>query len=271
MINRPEMKMRAKASMKNAKPTIYIITLVLMAINYAISALSLKLNFPGLSIAEILEATYGGGDATALYYSMMNASGVGSMLDTLLSLMLGIVTIGFSLCCITISRSEKASVGMLFDPFAYFLKCIWLNILIGLKVMAWTLLFIVPGIIAAYRYRFAIYCFIDNPDMSASECIRESCEITNGHKGELFVLDLSFIGWSILTAIPFVSIFVMPYMETTNAHYYNELTNWTPDYTSGDSGTGDVCEVSEHCEVCEPSEDKTDDGYFDSSKEPWDQ
>ena len=134
MINRPEMKARAKVSMKNAK-NIYLVTLVLLIINFAISALSLKLNYPGLTLSEIFNAVYGDGDAEALYYSMMNSSGIATLLDVILSFMLSIVTIGFSLCCISISRSESINVGMLFDPFAYFLKCIWLNILIGLHIV----------------------------------------------------------------------------------------------------------------------------------------
>lgn len=248
MINRPEMKARAKASMKNAK-NIYLVTLVLLVINFAISALSLKLNYPGLTLSEIFNAVYGNGDAEALYYSMMNSSGIASLFDIILNIMLSIVTIGFSLCCISISRSESINVGMLFDPFAYFLKCIWLNILIGIKVFLWSLLLVVPGIIAAYRYRFAIYCFIDDPDLTASECIARSCELTNGHKGELFVLDLSFIGWSLLTVIPFVSVFVMPYMETTNAHFYNEISGYTP----------------------EVSEDTSTPGGYDNYRDPWEQ
>ncbi len=250
MINRREMKLRAKDSMRNAK-NIYIIALVMIVINVAISGLSLKLNYPGLSIAEIFNAAYGNGNAEALYYAMLNSSNMAGFLDILLNIMLGIVSIGFSLCCISISRSESVNVGMLFDPFAYFLKCLWLNILIGIKVFLWSMLLVIPGIIAAYRYRFALYCFIDDPDLTASECIAKSCELTSGHKGELFILDLSFIGWGLLSAIPFVSIFVLPYIETTNAHYYNELSGY-------------VTEISEDAP-------RSGEGQYDNSKDPWQQ
>ena len=242
------MKLRARASMKNAK-TIYVAALIFFILNYAISALSLKLNYPGLTISEIFNAVYGNGNAEALYYAMLNSSNMAGVLDILLNIMLSIVTIGFSLFCISISRSESISVAMLFDPFAYFLKCIWLNILISIKVFLWSLLLVVPGIIAAYRYHFAIYCFIDDPDLSASECIRRSCELTDGYKWQLFVLDLSFIGWGLLSAIPFVSVFVLPYIETTTAHFYNEISGYTP----------------------EIAEDTSAPGGFDNTKDPWEQ
>jgi len=73
--------------------------------------------------------------------------------------------------------------------------------------------------------------------------------MTDGQKADLFYLDLSFIGWSLLTIIPFVSIFVMPYMETTNAHFYNEISGYTP----------------------EVSEDTSTPGGYDNYKEPWDE
>ncbi len=85
------------------------------------------------------------------------------------------------------------------------------------------MLFIIPGIVASYKYRMAIYIQIDNPEYSASECIRISKEMMMGHKAELFVLELSFIGWALLTIIPFVSLYVLPYIETTTANFYNVL------------------------------------------------
>ena len=102
-----------------------------------------------------------------------------------------------------------------------------LQILSGIFIFLWSLLLVVPGIIAAYRYRQAIYILIDHPEMSVLECISESKRLMKGHKWELFVLDLSFIGWMILSAPPvlglFVSIYTTPYTGLTYALYYEAL------------------------------------------------
>ena len=71
-----------------------------------------------------------------------------------------------------------------------------LNLLITLKVIAWSLLFVIPGIVAAYRYSMATYIMAENPGMQATEAIERSKALMDGRKGDLFCLDLSFIGWA---------------------------------------------------------------------------
>lgn len=106
------------------------------------------------------------------------------------------------------------------DGFSHFLRLIALNLLEGLFVFLWSLLFIIPGIVAAYRYRLAIYLLLEHPEMRVMDCIRESKRLMYGRKGELFILDLSFLGWYLLTIIPFASVYVTPYIQTTRAGYY---------------------------------------------------
>ena len=71
--------------------------------------------------------------------------------------------------------------------------------------------------------RQALYLLLDHPEMGVTECIRESKRLMRGHKAELFILDLSFIGWALLSVIPFVSIYTIPYTEATYALYYCQL------------------------------------------------
>lgn len=79
-------------------------------------------------------------------------------------------------------------------------------------VFLWSLLFIIPGIIAGYRYRFALYNLCENPEMGVMEALNMSKAQTRGHKWELFVLDLSFLGWIILCGLTLgiLSIWIMP-------------------------------------------------------------
>ena len=147
----------------------------------------------------------------------------GVLLIVAISLMSLMMAVGFTIYCMNVCQFRKAGFGNLFDGFAFFFKVLWLFILMAIFVYLWSLLLIVPGIIASYRYRMALYIMIDNPHMSALECIRASKQMMDGRKGELFVLDLSFLGWYLLALIPFATIWVTPYTEITNVNYYLAL------------------------------------------------
>jgi uncharacterized membrane protein len=89
-------------------------------------------------------------------------------------------------------------------------------------IFLWSLLLIIPGIIKAYAYRMVPYILADNPNIGASKAIALSNEMTMGHKFDMFVLDLSFIGWYLLgsLALGVGALFVMPYENATNAELY---------------------------------------------------
>ena len=81
----------------------------------------------------------------------------------------------------------------------------------------WSLLFIIPGIIAGYRYRFALYNLCENPEMGVMEALNMSKAQTRGHKWELFVLDLSFLGWELLCTLPMLIGFSLVFFFTHSA------------------------------------------------------
>ncbi len=121
---------------------------------------------------------------------------------------------------------EKMEVGNLFKGFT---DDIGGNIVLGLLVtlftVLWSLLFIVPGIIKAYAYSMAFYVKSDHPEYGWKECIDESQRIMNGHKMDLFVLHLSFIGWGIVGALCLGvgTLWVQAYMSATTAHFYESI------------------------------------------------
>lgn len=95
-----------------------------------------------------------------------------------------------------------------------------------LFVFLWSLLFIIPGIIASYKFRLVPYILAENPDMTWKEALDMSKEEMDGHKMDAFVLDLSFIGWGILSLFTcgILSIFyVTPYIHASQAAFYREL------------------------------------------------
>ena len=95
---------------------------------------------------------------------------------------------------------------------------------LALLALALIIAGIVLELIAYYRYAMCFFILLDAPDKSAFQCLRESREMTRGYKGKLFVLDLSFLGWMLLSAIPFVILYTLPYMQVTQANYYRTLS-----------------------------------------------
>ena len=108
------------------------------------------------------------------------------------------------------------------------------NIVLGLLTMLytflWTLLFVIPGIVKSYAYSMAYYIKADNPTYTATQAIEESQKIMRGHKFELFILDLSFIGWYIVGILCFGigTLWVSAYHEAARAEFYQTLAYETP-------------------------------------------
>lgn len=92
----------------------------------------------------------------------------------------------------------------------------------GILIFLWTLLLIIPGIVKSYAYRMVPYILSDNPNIGYKRAIELSNEMTYGHKFDIFVLDLSFLGWYLLGLLALVIgvFFVMPYENATRGELY---------------------------------------------------
>lgn len=104
------------------------------------------------------------------------------------------------------SRECEVREGLL-GRFSIWGKALWLYVLMGVKIALWSLLFVIPGIVAALRYSMAPYYLAENPDLSAGEAIEKSKAAMRDNKLAYFMLQLSFVGWSLLTS--FAQIFLM--------------------------------------------------------------
>ena len=104
-----------------------------------------------------------------------------------------------------------------------------MQLLVSIYTALWTLLFIIPGIIKGISYAMSYFVLIDNPEFTATQAIAESQRLMNGHKADYFMLQLSFSGWILLSILTcgIGFIFLVPYMETTNAHFYQTLKEET--------------------------------------------
>ena len=136
-----------------------------------------------------------------------------------------------SLCMIFLglTKNEDISVGDAFKGFNITGKAVWLNIITNFFVFLWSLLLVIPGIIKVFSYAAAPFILADNPELTAREALSESKRIMDGHKFDLFVLQLSFFWWYILSAITFgiAYIYVVPYFQATMANFYNDIKDKT--------------------------------------------
>ena len=96
----------------------------------------------------------------------------------------------------------------------------------NLFLALWALLFIVPGIIKAYSYRMVPYILKEHPEYSGTKAITLSRQMMNGHKADAFVLDLSFLGWALLSVLTVGILhlfYVGPYIQATDAELYEAV------------------------------------------------
>ena len=113
-----------------------------------------------------------------------------------------ILASGFALYCMGIRRHEVTEYGTLFDGFSFTGKIVALNFIMSFFIFLWSTLFLIPGVIAYYRYRFALYNLYDDPELGVMEALEMSKRQTRGWKLELFKLDLSYLGWLALSLLP---------------------------------------------------------------------
>ncbi|MCL2053747.1 MAG: DUF975 family protein [Oscillospiraceae bacterium] len=127
----------------------------------------------------------------------------------------------------TAIHKERCDFSLMFDPFR---ENYWSNLgcmlLRNIYIFLWSLLLIVPGIIKTYAYLMTEYIKYENPHIPAERAIKLSCIMTEGHKMELFLLHLSFIGWFLLSGLTIHIlgvVYVFPYYYAAQAFAYEEL------------------------------------------------
>ena len=139
---------------------------------------------------------------------------------------MGILAYGCAVLAIAAVRGG-AQAFQVFSGFRWPLlpRTVAISILRILIVMVGLFLFILPGILAIYSYRMAYMLLADNPDWSPIRALQESRKLMQSHRWRLFCLDASFFGWFLLMLVTggLAGIFVLPYFETANAAFYEDL------------------------------------------------
>lgn len=148
---------------------------------------------------------------------------VGLTLNIIGLLVYGSLQVGVSRFSLKLAHKDPTTqFNDLFSGFDVFIKALVMNFIIWICIFVGTILFVIPGIILGIMLSQANYILAQNPEKSAIECIKESARIMKGYKFDYFVLELSFIGWSILCVLSFGIgfLWLVPYFEITLTNFY---------------------------------------------------
>lgn len=133
--------------------------------------------------------------------------------------------LGMSMFVLNISNKKEASISQIFDGFKNFWNSIWTYLLMVLFVLLWSLLLIVPGIIAGLAYSMTFFILVENKEIKPLEALRKSKELMKGNKWKLFCLSWRFFGWALLCILTAgIGFFwLMPYMNVSFAKFYEDI------------------------------------------------
>lgn len=156
--------------------------------------------------------------------SLLSTTGVGSFVT-------GLVSLGYISLYLSILRGKTPTFEGSISAVTENIGTKFVStLLVMLYTFLWSLLFIIPGIIKSYSYAMTPYILLDRPELSATDAIKESEKMMDGHKMDLFILDLSFIGWILLSMLTcgILVLYVEPYMMATKSAFYLELKGPDP-------------------------------------------
>ena len=138
----------------------------------------------------------------------------------------GVLQLGYARFLLRQHDGKPTEFDDLFSQFDRFGTGFAQHFLRSLYTLLWSLLLIVPGIIAALSYAMTPFILEEHPELTANEAIRRSKELMRGHKTDLFILELTFIGWSLLCILTLNlgHIALNPYKNAAYAVFYREIT-----------------------------------------------
>jgi len=172
---------------------------------------------------EALSGRWGLALGTFILYMLIMAASGTVFIGTLL--IGGAFAVGISTFGLSIARKEEARLEMIFSGFKNFGNALILYLLIAIFVFLWTLLLIIPGIIAQISYAMAYFIMSDEPNIGAMDAINKSKKMMYGYKWKYFCLCCRFIGWFILgvLSLGIGFLWIVPYLNISFAEFYEDV------------------------------------------------
>lgn len=138
-----------------------------------------------------------------------------------------IVGVGYSRYNLTLlQREREPETNELFAYFKHWKAIAVTGLLRGLYIFLWSLLLVIPGIIASYNYAMVPYILTENPELPASEALERSKAMMLGNRWRLFCLQCSFLGWGLLNILTLGigSLWLIPYTKAAEADFFREIS-----------------------------------------------
>ena len=137
----------------------------------------------------------------------------------------GVMEIGKARYHLNLIDGAAARFDDLFSAFPQFLAALVMRLVRGLLITLGMLLLVIPGVMLVFSYAAAPYIMAQDPECEGLEALRRSRELMKGNRMELFLLDLSFIGWDLLSLLTLGigSLFLNPYKEAARASFFRHI------------------------------------------------
>lgn len=241
-----DLKVKARSFLSHARPSPLFVGIVAAGVIVGLQQLEQYVTGYAKryeSMMSAYEAYMSNGDMEALLNAAQGSqmSFVQGALSVLLQLMVLMVTVGVIIYAFSVIRYRQGSYGNLLDGLPVLMCVLVYQLLSGLFIFLWSLLLVVPGIMAAYSYRMGLYLLLDHPELTPGQCLKLSRKMMQGHRMELFLLDVSFLGWTaglyvvsmgmsvagmglggVILTLP-LQAFVLMYVQFTEFLFYERL------------------------------------------------
>lgn len=137
----------------------------------------------------------------------------------------GPMNLGAATFALNFARGKKAEIADVLAGFNNFIESIIAFLLILVYTALWSLLFVIPGIVAALSYSQTFFIMADDKKIKAVDAMKKSREMMNGYKGKLFRLGFRFTGWFLLSVLTcgIGFLWLMPYIQVTFANFYEDI------------------------------------------------
>ncbi|MBT4916622.1 MAG: DUF975 family protein [Formosa sp.] len=147
------------------------------------------------------------------------------ILNVLTIIVSGPIVLGISIFSLNISRNKDAKIEQLFEGFRNFGTSILAYVLMVLFIILWTILLIIPGIIAAISYSMTFFIIAEDETIGAYDALKKSKEMMNGHKWKFFCLGFSFFGWFLLSifTLGIGLLWLAPYVNVSYVKFYDDI------------------------------------------------
>ena len=220
-----EYKNEALAALKgNWAPAVLATAVFLLVVTLVVAPSEVPLFSGTISDLNAMMAT---GDIEGImnfYSNMTSWSSLGSLLQVFVY---SVVSLGFMNAFLKLLREgdDRLTANTFRIAFRNYWHKVWGMFLMGLFILLWSLLLIIPGIVKSFSYAMTPYILEERPELSAGEAIDHSRAMMKGHKFDLFWLYLSFIGWAFLCifTLGIGLLWLVPYMQTSVAAFYEDV------------------------------------------------